>query len=125
MKKSRMFSLLFAAVVSAAFAGQSYASVLFTANDGSASADLDLTGSTLTITLNDLTPAGSTTGAANLLTGLALTPSISGSGFSLTSQSAGQQMVMSSDTTGSVSNGAFNPNWELSSTPNAMYFGGF
>ena len=126
MSKSRILSLVLAAVVSAAFAGQTEAaSVLFTANNGSASADLDLTGSTLTITLNNLTPAGSTTGAANLLTGLALTPSISGAGFTMTSQSAAQQMVMSTDTTGSVINGAFNPNWELSTTPDAMYFGGF
>jgi len=126
MTKSRILSLLLAVVASAAFAAEAKAtSLLFTSTDNNASASLDLTGTTLTITLNNLTPAASTTGAVNLLTGFSLTPSITGAGFSLTSQTAAQKMALSSDTTGSVSNVAFNPNWDITSKANSLYFGGF
>jgi hypothetical protein len=120
-------SLLLGAIAALGLAASAQAAtVSFAANNGAATADLDLTGTTLTIKLTNTTATANTDGATDLLVGLQLVPSISGAGFALTSQTAAQQFHFTNSTTGSIVNGPFtNLNWVLSTSPNGLYFGGF
>jgi len=103
----------------------------FTATDNTASVNITSVPSgpnqILTITLNNLTTADATTGAANLLVGLQLIPTnLGGSGYSLTNQNGANEFVFSSQKVGAVSGGSFDPSWALTTTsPAGLYFDGF
>jgi hypothetical protein len=118
-------SRFLAACALACFAASAQA-ISFTANDGSATADITAApngpNTNVTIILSNITAPTSTTSAGNLLTGLDFT----GVGtMSLSSQTASQEFNFSSQKVGSVDNGGpFDPTWAIVSGK-GLYFNGF
>lgn len=117
-----------AGIVIGVIAASSHAA-LFTATDGSASVDITAAPSgpntNLTIVVSNLTTASATTSAATLLTGVELIPVDIATG-TLLSQNAAQEFVFSTQTTGTISNGSFDPSWALVTSPaHSLYFDGF